>query len=106
MNSLANRKCFNHQFREAAARCPECGRHFCRECVTEHEGRVLCALCIDGLAGGSDSKSRRFRWITRFFLFLSGIAGTWMFFYFIGRILLSIPDSFHEGTIWKDLWPG
>ncbi len=106
MNSLSNRKCFNHQFREAVARCPECGRHFCRECITEHTGRVLCAGCIDGLAGDSREKRRRFGAGGRVFLFLLATGGMWMFFYFIGRILLSLPDAFHEGTIWKNLWPG
>src|SRR4051794_2910862 len=38
--------CWNHEAREAVCRCPECGRSFCRECVTEHAARLLCAACL------------------------------------------------------------
>ena len=33
--------------------------------------------------------------------FVLGVLTAWLFFYFVGRSLLAIPDSFHEGTIWK-----
>ena len=39
-------RCWNHEAREAACRCPACGRSYCRECVSEHEGRLLCAACL------------------------------------------------------------
>jgi hypothetical protein len=29
---------------------------------------------------------------------------TWVVFYYIGRLLLLIPSSFHEGTIWKEVF--
>jgi len=32
--------------REAVCRCPVCARYFCRECITEHEGRFLCSRCV------------------------------------------------------------
>jgi hypothetical protein len=38
-------RCRNHPERAAAARCPECVLFFCRECVTEHDGKLLCAAC-------------------------------------------------------------
>ena len=44
--NLSQQRCFNHTSREAVARCPECGRFFCRECITEHDDRVLCAVCL------------------------------------------------------------
>ena len=47
MTALAHQRCFNHALREAAARCPGCGNFFCRECVTEHDDRVLCAACLE-----------------------------------------------------------
>ncbi len=100
MQTLTKQKCFNHQGREAAARCPECGRNFCRECVTEHKGRVLCSSCINGLLDSSKEKKARFNRFKQIFLFLAGITVTWMFFYYFGRILLSLPVSFHEGTLW------
>ncbi|MCP4347351.1 MAG: rhomboid family protein [Desulfobacterales bacterium] len=100
MQTLTQQKCFNHHMREAAARCPECGRNFCRECVTEHKGRVLCASCINSLLAPSKEKKARFNRLKQIFLFLAGITVTWLFFYYLGRILLSLPSSFHEGTLW------
>jgi hypothetical protein len=46
---VAQQRCWNHESREAACRCPECRRNFCRECVTEHESRLLCATCLKGV---------------------------------------------------------
>ena len=46
MDDLLHQRCFNHMLREAVACCPECRRYFCRECVTEHEDKVLCAACL------------------------------------------------------------
>ena len=46
MEDLVHQRCFNHMLREAVACCPECRRYFCRECVTEHEDKVLCAAYV------------------------------------------------------------
>ena len=32
--------------REAVARCPQCHRTFCRECICDHEGKALCSDCL------------------------------------------------------------
>jgi len=45
-------RCRRHPERPAAARCPECGEPHCRECVVEHEGRILCAACLARLTAG------------------------------------------------------
>jgi len=45
-------RCFYHDFREAACRCPICQRYFCRECVTEHDDRVLCVECLKTIVAG------------------------------------------------------
>ena len=39
-------QCWRHESREAVCRCPGCGRACCRECVTEHDSRLLCASCL------------------------------------------------------------
>ena len=49
MQNSFHQRCFNHAGREAVARCPECGQFFCRECITEHEDRVLCSACLKKL---------------------------------------------------------
>jgi hypothetical protein len=39
-------RCLFHPLREAAARCPHCGGTFCRECVTDEEGKLACPPCL------------------------------------------------------------
>ena len=105
MEHLSQQNCLHHSHREAVARCPECRRFFCRECVTEHDERMLCRDCLSRLTGGE--KKGAGRW--RYFLVssLQGISGfllLWYLFFWVGRLLLAGPDSFHEGTIWKTGW--
>jgi len=95
-------RCFHHPGREAAARCPRCRRFYCRECVTEHEGQVLCAACL-GVPGGA-ARGRPGR-LARLFApapFLLALLLLWLGFYAVGRSLLAIPSAFHEGTIWEE----
>ena len=44
--TLLDQRCSNHALREAAVQCPSCKRFFCRECVTEHAGRMICVNCV------------------------------------------------------------
>ncbi len=103
MSDIAFRRCFNHPEREAAVICPECKKNFCRECVTEHDDRMLCARCLQKLLKTPFIKRFRLRYITRLGQCLLGFLIAWLFFYYLGEILLSIPASFHEGTIWKSI---
>src|SRR3954462_9312368 len=48
--SLRHARCLFHPLREAAARCPHCGGTFCRECVTDEEGKLACPPCLRQLA--------------------------------------------------------
>jgi len=103
MESLSQQRCQNHAHREAVACCPECARFFCRECITEHDDRVICASCLKKLAGQAASKARRFQGLETICLGLLSFLFLWIVFYSIGRGLLSIPSSFHDGTLWKEL---
>src|SRR5215510_6104048 len=47
---LRHARCLFHPLREAAARCPHCGGTFCRECVTDEEGRLACPPCLRRMA--------------------------------------------------------
>ena len=47
---LRHAHCLFHPLREAAARCPHCGGTFCRECVTDEEGKLACPPCLRQLA--------------------------------------------------------
>jgi hypothetical protein len=97
MTSLALRKCLNHAEREAAARCPECQSFFCRECVSEHRGRVLCAACL-GMAAAASSRSGRWKKAWLPVGAIAGIGLAWACFALLGRILLAIPAAYHDGA--------
>ncbi len=99
--NITHQRCANHSFREAAARCPECGRYFCRECVTEHEDRVLCASCLEGLKASAPARSFRLKKVFRFIQFLLSLLVLWLFFYYLGQTLISLSANFHEGTLWQ-----
>jgi hypothetical protein len=101
---LLDQRCFNHATREAAARCPECRRFYCRECVTEHEDRVLCATC---LRRRTAAPRRSLRWLadaSHVGQALVGVFLAWLFFYWLGLALLRIDPAYHELTVWRERW--
>lgn len=104
MPSLAHQRCFNHVAREAVARCPECGYCFCRECITEHEDRVVCAVCLKKLARQPLRRHTAFARVWRLARCALGVIIAWFFFFLIGDALLRVPTSFHEGTLWQVPW--
>ncbi|MBW2433328.1 MAG: rhomboid family protein [Deltaproteobacteria bacterium] len=104
MEDLLHQRCFNHLLREAVARCPQCRRYFCRECVTEHRDQVLCAACLNADADADRSDRSGFGGLMRMMQFLAGATLLWVFFYYLGQILLSLPAAFHEGTLWEKGW--
>lgn len=96
--------CLIHPNRAAAARCPECRRFFCGECITEHDGRLTCAQCLrDEESGKSEAKgqSRLAGIIAPVLQFGIGMVLIWMLFYFIARFLMLVPATFHDGTVWE-----
>lgn len=97
---LSEQRCLHHATREAVARCPECRHTFCRECVTEHEDRVLCAACLSRQARPGTSARARWGSVLRLAQLFGGVLLAWLFFYWLGQGLLAIPSSFHEGTVW------
>lgn len=105
-SSLAARRCLYHASREAAARCPECGRFFCRECIVEHENRIVCADCLARLTKTQRLAAARRKSSGAFPLAgaVGGLIVAWLVFFFIGRAVLSIPDDFHAGKLWKMDW--
>lgn len=101
MTALAAERCRNHADREAAARCPECRRYFCRECVTEHEGRMVCAGCLSGrpAAPAEAAVSRfsgRLRAVRRGLRLMAGLLVAWMSFYLLGQALTLGRDPAHQ----------
>ncbi len=104
MSTLGFRYCFHHSEREAVAQCPECKRAFCRECITEHDDRIICASCLQRLvrAETAPRTSRRFSWalLTVPLRVVVALCVGWLCFYTVGRLLLSLPSEFHSGGIW------
>jgi hypothetical protein len=97
MATLAFQKCLNHGEREAVARCPQCRSHFCRECVSEHAGRILCAPCLAKAASATEKNPAWKRaWIP--LGAVGGLGLAWAFFLILGKTLLLIPSSFHDGA--------
>src|SRR5271154_6856469 len=68
---LRHARCLFHPRREAAARCPHCGGTFCRECVTDEEGKLACPPCLRRMAR---PPALRLSLTHRFRQFLAGLA--------------------------------
>jgi hypothetical protein len=99
MNGLElDQRCWNHEGREAVCRCPSCGRPYCRECVSEHEARLLCAACLGALgrAGGP----RRGR-LSTVLLAAAGMLLAWLLFYGAGRTLILVTARMQEAA-WEE----
>ncbi|MBK8475619.1 MAG: hypothetical protein IPL39_04725 [Opitutaceae bacterium] len=100
-------RCVRHAEREAAARCPVCGQPFCRECVVEHEGRLLCSACLAKQASPAPAPraARSFAPLRALLSVGTPALVLWFVFFYAATLLTRIPQNFHDATIWKDL-PG
>ncbi len=87
MAELSLQQCFNHAGREAAARCLECGRFFCRECVTEHGGRLLCGHCLAGVGRTEKKTGGLLKGCLRAAAALLSFVLAWLLFYGFGWVL-------------------
>jgi hypothetical protein len=100
---LLRQQCELHLDRGAVARCPDCGRFYCHECITEHEGEVLCKRCLNQEVESDDEPSG-FMQRNAFFLkacaipFLISAGYILLFFVFasLGMMLIRFPDEFHH----------
>ncbi len=98
--ALRHQRCWNHEAREAAVRCPLCKRHFCRECVTEHDERLLCAGCLNKLVRRGSRNRGRLAWARRALSCAFGMLVAWVVFYTMGQLLPQIPTPPEEGAAW------
>ncbi len=99
---LARQRCYNHAHREAAARCPACRRYYCRECVIEHESRLLCAACVAAGAAREERREKRHGWPGAVAGAMLGVFLAWAFFFIIGWGLLSLPSPTHATEVWNE----
>ena len=102
---LAQTTCRIHFDRPATARCPSCEQFYCRECITDHDGRMTCAACLkkerEEAVKPKKAKSG-LHWFQPAPLihFSIALAVAWVLFYLVAKTLTGIPDDFHDGTIW------
>jgi hypothetical protein len=92
MTNIVDQRCSNHAMREAAVQCPSCKRFFCRECVTEHQGRMICVSCVTTQIAAQPRARFRARWTI---MAAAGILLAWLLFYYLGLTLSRIPSEFH-----------
>jgi hypothetical protein len=104
--NIAGLRCFNHGTREAVAQCLQCARYYCRECVTEHGTRVLCATCLERTAVETAPRPRAITVAWRVAQLLMAFCVVWFVAYAMGRGLLWLPSEFHENLVWdQELFP-
>ena len=103
MKALRQNRCFHHPQREAAAKCPSCQRHYCRECVSFVSGRMICSACWNAEQAQEKPSSKRWGQLGEvavvslsFLLVWAAIAG-------FGRLMASLPDPLHDATVWEEL---
>jgi len=100
IENIQARRCARHVDREAAARCPSCGGFFCRECIVEHGGRLLCTVCLARESASAKARQGKWAGARRRVELAAAMLAAVLVFYAIGSILLNVPPDFHEGTIW------
>ena len=93
---MLHQRCWNHESREAVCRCPACGRSYCRECVTEHESRLLCAACLRTLTSAAVPHRRAS--LLPAAMALSGLVLAWLIFFGSGEAILTLITRLEQST--------
>jgi len=96
--AVYSKRCSNHPSREAVARCPICQKFYCRECITEHDGKMLCKYCLESKIESqkNDKKSSLFlKQVIIVILFISSFALSWFLFAMLGKIIMLFPQKYH-----------
>lgn len=97
-------QCVLHPERGAVACCPQCHRFYCHECITEHDGEVLCRRCLSAqVEQKTDAHFWRcrkglVRYVVKPLLVLAGLLLLWLIFILLGALLMRFPDTFHYET--------
>lgn len=104
MSEGLHQTCLNHPLREAVAQCPDCRRPFCRECITEHDYRMICAHCLAEMRQKRlKEKTREIRLPLLPLLHASvALLVLWAVYYQIGEVLVNIPVELHDGNVWEE----
>lgn len=98
--TMLEQRCWNHETREAVCLCLECGRSFCRECVSEHEGRLLCAACLRNKARAAGVSGGKLRHARTLCLSLAGVILGWAIFFGAAESVITIAER-SERVSWQ-----
>ena len=101
MVPLSALRCNHHGEREAAALCTRCRKPYCRECVTEHEGAVLCNVCLARPQRVTKQGLRFGLALLSCGVFTVSLLSLVLVFALVGKVLLVIPSELHEGSVWQ-----
>ena len=99
MPALDSQLCWNHENREAVCRFLGCRRSFCRECVTEHNGRLLCASCFAAAIPAAKSRSGSLRKLATPLLLASALLLGWLVYWGFGEVVIGL---FHRNAFKSD----
>ena len=100
-------RCLFHPLREAAARCPHCGGTFCRECVTDEEGKLACPPCLRRMARPPEAKLSLTRRLRHLVAGLTALAALMALFFALLHWRTNTPEGhLNFGTAVDDQAPG
>ena len=91
--ALRHARCLFHPLREAAARCPHCGGTFCRECVTDEEGKLACPPCLRRFARPPAPKASLARMFREVLAGLTALACLAALFFVLLRWRMNRPEQ-------------
>ena len=94
-------RCWNHEGREAVCRCPECGRSFCRECVSEHQARLLCAACLARSVETAPRRRNPLRGLVPAAMLLAGMLIAWIVLFGAGESLIILGERAEQNQ-WQN----
>jgi hypothetical protein len=104
---LRNARCLFHPLREAAAKCPHCGGTFCRECVTDEEGKLACPPCLRNLARPPAPKASGLRFFREVVSGLTALACLTAVFFVLLRWRMNTPeDHLDLGSVANEVLSG
>ncbi len=94
-------RCWNHEGREAVCRCPECGRSYCRECVSEHQSRLLCAACLTRVSQATMRKRGSLGRLAAPLLAVAGLLLAWMVLFGAGESVIILAERAEQSS-WQN----
>ncbi len=90
---LRHARCLFHPPREAAARCPHCGGTFCRECVTDEEGKLACPPCLRRMARPPAPRASLTHRLRQVLAGLTALAALMALFFALMRWRMNTPEE-------------